>query len=435
MKIFFFRLQGFIIFIISALLFIFSILPVKFFTNLHVPNILYKIPTDVASNLYIKFIVISILIIFAFIFLYYFILLFIYRKGRLKFVSLILIDCHPLVECSIDIEIKSKPIPMPSIFYLISFMVLEKNKAIKRVIRPISSIDKNNVILKYTFVRHGVFVLTDFKFIARDILGFTEFAINSKFEQQVQILPHFLREVNIPFAMEVGGDTVIQSVIKINSKDFFENRKYYPGDDTRKINWKLFAHVNELHVRDVEKVPPKFGKISILFAPYSTNIMEYEYITSLFLSTVNFLLENNFEINIYSPANSSAVLIDAQSERKFMDILNNSFLPFTNFKNIQKETIIFSSVQEYSKIVENQLIHDSFCVVSFYEKQFILKKFLHSLVTISNKDNIIMEILSTMNEYKSGQERKSFLHNIKQISLTNNIHFEVYKIDDKIFDE
>jgi uncharacterized protein (DUF58 family) len=46
--------------------------------------------------------------------------------------------------------------------------------------------------------------------------------------------------------------------------DLTEQRPYVPGDDPRRINWKLYSHVGELFVRQEEREPPPHSQFILL---------------------------------------------------------------------------------------------------------------------------------------------------------------------------
>ncbi len=48
------------------------------------------------------------------------------------------------------------------------------------------------------------------------------------------------------------------------TEDLTEHRPYTPGDDPRRINWKLYGHSGDLFVREGESEPPPRSRISIL---------------------------------------------------------------------------------------------------------------------------------------------------------------------------
>lgn len=51
----------------------------------------------------------------------------------------------------------------------------------------------------------------------------------------------------------------------LRSEELYETRQFRPGDDRRKINWKVFAHSGELTTREGELLPPPSREYSIVF--------------------------------------------------------------------------------------------------------------------------------------------------------------------------
>ena len=98
-----------------------------------------------------------------------------------------------------------------------------------------------------------------------DILGFFCFAYRIPCEtgHRLLVCPHPAPE---PPAIDVsGGGTEHRSEFHIKRSDnLIEHRPYVPGDDPRRINWKLFGHGNELFVREGENEPPPHSKICFL---------------------------------------------------------------------------------------------------------------------------------------------------------------------------
>ncbi|MDR0759987.1 MAG: DUF58 domain-containing protein [Treponema sp.] len=50
----------------------------------------------------------------------------------------------------------------------------------------------------------------------------------------------------------------------LRTDDLIEHRPYVPGDDPRRINWKLYGHAGSLFVREGEPEPPPHSKLVIL---------------------------------------------------------------------------------------------------------------------------------------------------------------------------
>jgi hypothetical protein len=93
---------------------------------------------------------------------------------------------------------------------------------------------------------------------------------------------------------------------KESADEFYEARKYYPGDDPRRINWKLYAHSKELFIRVGEEGVPKLDRVCCLLLTGSPNcplsMDETDRITSRFLYEVSLLQKNSeAEVLILAP--------------------------------------------------------------------------------------------------------------------------------------
>jgi hypothetical protein len=71
-----------------------------------------------------------------------------------------------------------------------------------------------------------------------------------------------VKESNCPSVK--GGDTRSIGDCVLKGENFVDHRPYIPGDDPRRINWKLFSHARELFVREEERTPP-FHSSVLLF--------------------------------------------------------------------------------------------------------------------------------------------------------------------------
>ena len=48
------------------------------------------------------------------------------------------------------------------------------------------------------------------------------------------------------------------------SEELYEVRPYQPGDDPRKINWKVYAHTGELSIKEGDLLPPPFSEYILI---------------------------------------------------------------------------------------------------------------------------------------------------------------------------
>ena len=61
-----------------------------------------------------------------------------------------------------------------------------------------------------------------------------------------------------------GGETERHGPPTERADELVSHRPYAPGDDPRRINWKLFSHGGELFIRQGEREPPAHSNITIL---------------------------------------------------------------------------------------------------------------------------------------------------------------------------
>jgi len=98
-----------------------------------------------------------------------------------------------------------------------------------------------------------------------DTLGFFRFAFRIPVEDGARLLvsPHAALEAITVQAK--GGDSDRRDASAIErTDDLIDHRPYVPGDDPRRINWKLYSHGSELFIRQGEREPPPHSNITIL---------------------------------------------------------------------------------------------------------------------------------------------------------------------------
>ena len=406
MKVPFFRISGIFVLVFSIL----SIILIK--------------------NLFAKFLAFSLVIIFVYLLIYHLFIHLLYKKRKIEFTSLTGRNLLLFKKSVIEITGTGFPSLFPGIFFSINFDINENNSILHSAVETVGDIDNGTLRFETLFDRHGKYELTGFKLIFQDIFGFTHYELGFEFEQEIAVLPYFTDDISIPYFTNEGGDQAIQNASKVSSTDFFENRKYYPGDDVRRINWKIFAHIDELHIREVEKIPPKVGEISLLFAPYSDNIIEYEYISSLFFSTCYFLLEKKFDLSILAPYSNSPILINSENEKEFNNIIFNSFKPFPFKKTDSLQSpVVFASFSEYSKMMgEGYLKKDSYCKISFSENDETRRSLISSVFRIDTYDNMFRELADKSSQLKKKKYDANKLQALINNGLSKGIDTEVFKV-------
>lgn len=140
----------------------------------------------------------------------------------------------------------------------------------------------------------------------RDILGCYTLCFKSKEQLEISFLPE------APLSVQQGRAPHIQaSQFLQNSRDpspqesLAEQREYYPGDDPRHINWKVFARFDQLFVRIPEESNSKSKEVQchlfIDFHSYPKPIRKFvfnSYLSS-FLEQIKRLHLDGYQVSIY----------------------------------------------------------------------------------------------------------------------------------------
>jgi uncharacterized protein (DUF58 family) len=98
-----------------------------------------------------------------------------------------------------------------------------------------------------------------------DVLGFFRFSFRIPQGEEPRILstPRPAEET-LPLHLSGGGNERRSEAHFERTDNLIEHRPYVPGDDPRRINWKLYSHGEELFVREGEPEPPPHSRVLIL---------------------------------------------------------------------------------------------------------------------------------------------------------------------------
>jgi uncharacterized protein (DUF58 family) len=91
---------------------------------------------------------------------------------------------------------------------------------------------------------------------AHDVLGLTAHRLQFPRRDRVTVYPALRPVRELLGLVEQTDEATVDSRRRRRSEELLEARKYYPGDDVRRLNWKVFAHMDELFLRIGEEVPP-----------------------------------------------------------------------------------------------------------------------------------------------------------------------------------
>ena len=126
--------------------------------------------------------------------------------------------------------------------------------------------DKNNYFSFPVPFRGAYYGSFDYLYFF-DSLGFFSLSFPVPREQEARLLASPAgAEEQIMLPVRSGGIEQRNEIHYRKTDDLTENRPYVPGDDPRRINWKLYSHGpgSELFVRDGENEPPPHSRLLIL---------------------------------------------------------------------------------------------------------------------------------------------------------------------------
>jgi len=98
-----------------------------------------------------------------------------------------------------------------------------------------------------------------------DVFGFfsRRFQLAQEAEPRLLVLPNPAEEF-LAATVAAGGNELREEPRRQRTEDLTDHRPYHPGDDPRRINWKLFGHIGDLFVRDGEPEPPPRSRFVVL---------------------------------------------------------------------------------------------------------------------------------------------------------------------------
>jgi uncharacterized protein (DUF58 family) len=101
--------------------------------------------------------------------------------------------------------------------------------------------------------------------ILSDCLGFFRFSRRFFQENEPRILAGPRRAADpVPLHIRSGGTEQRAEFHYRRTDNLIDHRPYIPGDDPRRINWKLYSHGGDLFIREGEPEPPPHSRLLIL---------------------------------------------------------------------------------------------------------------------------------------------------------------------------
>ncbi|MDR1173841.1 MAG: DUF58 domain-containing protein [Treponema sp.] len=122
-----------------------------------------------------------------------------------------------------------------------------------------------NGISFFTVPERGAWYCLSDEVLIMDSLGFFCFSYRNFQEGSPRLLAGPRSGAGAePVHARSGGEEQRSAYNYQRTDNLIEHRPYIPGDDPRRINWKLYSHQGELFVREGESEPPPHSRLTIL---------------------------------------------------------------------------------------------------------------------------------------------------------------------------
>jgi uncharacterized protein (DUF58 family) len=102
----------------------------------------------------------------------------------------------------------------------------------------------------------GTYRVTGFRLILTDWAGFFAYSIGGTAPVQVTVYPSPQARISGMPTSSIQAPERQSLLSFLKNQDFFEVRPYYPGDDPRRIHWKMLARHEELFIREGSSLSP-----------------------------------------------------------------------------------------------------------------------------------------------------------------------------------
>jgi uncharacterized protein (DUF58 family) len=199
-----------------------------------------------------------------------------------------------------------------------------------QTVRATLSPGKNEVPITFTPRNRGRYRASRALLEVRDILGLTSKGVSLPMEESVKVFPRLPLHGEPIMTMDEGGDSVRYKRTRRRSEELLEVRKYFPGDDPRKINWKLFAHSSELFLRIGEETPPPESRFLFILDSSANPLVpargRADFLDGLVEASalaMTMLLNRGTEVFFWWPGTRRCRLFDAGSSLGLMGLLSD----------------------------------------------------------------------------------------------------------------
>ncbi|MDR2053068.1 MAG: DUF58 domain-containing protein [Treponema sp.] len=183
--------------------------------------------------------------------------------GRQGFVLCLRENARAFAPASFSIAGEGKFFRLPGILIRYEIRFSTKDGRILRHVFDPDSLKHNQSPFKVP--ERGAYYGPWDRFLVFDIFGFFLAALGLPQEPGVRFLSLPRPAAKAPAVeFHTGGVEQRSQPRFIRTDNLIDHRPYVPGDDPRRINWKLYGHAGDLFVREGEPEPPPHSRLTLL---------------------------------------------------------------------------------------------------------------------------------------------------------------------------
>jgi len=123
------------------------------------------------------------------------------------------------------------------------------------------STGENHRLIPFTAAHRGAFQSDGIRLQVSDLLQLTRADVLVARHSTVTVFPGVTAAQRARRTAEESEEAAPRARSRRRTEELLEARKYYPGDDPRRINWKVYAHMGELFLRIGEETPPPESRV------------------------------------------------------------------------------------------------------------------------------------------------------------------------------
>ncbi|MBN2651573.1 MAG: DUF58 domain-containing protein [Spirochaetales bacterium] len=220
---------------------------------------------------------------------------------------------------------------------------------------------RNHRVIAANAPSRGEYKSQNIRITTSDVLGFSRSIIEFDARKKIIVYPNqilYTKENETPAS---GGKKLINSKETRKNEALTDLKKYYPGDDLRKINWKVFATSKELYVRqeDIEAMPDSMSFFVLNIDLSETNSKQQERanyldrIIELFTALVTSEISTKGSACVAIPGRHLEIY-DSSSISRFLKEVSSIWIS-DSFKKLEIEGISNSAVNIISFPSEKKL--------------------------------------------------------------------------------